>query len=303
MRWRLVVIGVAALGVACSAPVAGPSATASAPAPSLLAASTQVASLDPSPGASSPASTPTSSEVSCLDALAARASEAASGAELTPAQATDALLKEAGRLLDVDPARLSLPAGLEQTEEWGPGFDWYAAHVAAPTPDDDVVLYVDRASGVVIEPSDFEACWQEVLAARGKIAPDVADMLAGMRDDDLLTVAITAAGADYDAALARVHALYPNAWFDGGRPQTGDDALNIEIMTVLRVAYSEASLAATAPIADAARASGASIEYVSRYAPMIWIKANASTIQALADHPSVASIDSSGTLAPQEPRR
>lgn len=302
MRWRLVVIAVAALGVACSARVAGPPATALAPTASPFAAPIQVASLDPSPTASWPASTPTSSDASCLAALGARPGQVANGAQLTLVQAAVALLEEAGRLLSVEPARLSLPAGLEQTEEWGPGYEWYAAKVAVPAPREGIVLYVDRVSGVVIEPNDFEACWQEVLAARGKIAPDVADMLADMGNDDVLTVAITAAGADYDAALARVRALYPNASFDGGRPQTGDDALNIEIMTVLRAAYSEASLAATAPIADAARASGATIEYSSRYAPMIWIKANASTIQALAVHPSVASIDSSGTLAPQEPR-
>ncbi len=213
------------------------------------------------------------------------------------------------RLLRLGAERLGVPVeevrlfALESFVVPGDSSRWVGGKVLHDASGEAVVVAVRVATGEVVDGSTLEARIEAGYARQGKIDPAVEDQLQAASPTDRLTVAVLVRGGSRAAAIASVRAKYWWANFSGDVPDTGNDALNLEIRSALRTAYREAARRAVDPIVARAEALGMTVEYAAAFAPLVYVTGTPEAIRQLAEEPAVfrIMISSATTMASAGP--
>lgn len=217
---------------------------------------------------------------------------------VAPGLAADALvpLDDAeieARILRFGAERLGVPVeevrlfALESFVVPGDSSRWVGGKVLHDATGGAVVVAARVASGEVVDGPSLEARIQAGYARQGKVDPAVEDQLQAASPTERLTVAVLVRGGSRAAAIASVRAKYWWANFSGDVPDTGDDALNLEIRSALRTAWREAARRAIEPVVARAEALGMTVEYAAAFAPIVYVTGTAEAIRQLADEPAV----------------
>lgn len=189
--------------------------------------------------------------------------------------------------------RLGVPAeevrlfALETFVVPGDASRWVGGKVLHDATDKAVVVAIRVSTGEVVDGPTLEARIEAGYARQGKIDPAVEEQLQAASPTDRLTVAVLVRGGSRAAAIASVRAKYWWANFSGDVPDTGNDALNIEIRNALRAAYREAARRAVEPIIARAEALGMRVEYAAAFAPLVYVTGTAEAIRLLAEEPAI----------------
>jgi hypothetical protein len=197
------------------------------------------------------------------------------------------------RLLRLGAERLGVPVeevrlfALESFVVPGDSSRWVGGKVLHDASGEAVVVAARVATGEVVDGSTLEARNEAGYARQGKIDPAVEDQLQAASPTDRLTVAVLVRGGSRAAAIASVRAKYWWANFSGDVPDTGNDALNLEIRSALRTAYREAARRAVEPIVARAEALGMTVEYAAAFAPLVYVTGTPEAIRQLAEEPAV----------------
>jgi len=150
-----------------------------------------------------------------------------------------------------------------------------------------VVVFASLDTGEIIEGAALEARIQAGRSQEGRIDPMLQGQLQTASPTDRLTIAVLVRGGPREAVVASVRARYPTARFNGDMPDTGDDALNIEIRSALRNAYKEAARRAVGPIVARTATLGMTVEYTAAFAPLVYVTGTPDAIRQLATEPGV----------------
>lgn len=264
---------------------------------------TPVALLAIAPAAGSIGSVGSDSQAAEPDSPAAASSPAVEAPPSPAAGPTDET-EARGRVIRLGAAALGLPVDEVDlfTLEWnvipGDPSRWAGGKVLRIGGTEAAVAWANLDTGEVIDGAAFETRSRAGGANEGRIDPTLARLLDAAAPAGGLTVAVLVRGGPREAIIAGVKARYPNVTFTAEVPDTGADALNIEIRSARRTAYREAAQRALTPVIARATALGMGVEYAARFAPLVYVTGTPDAIRQLAtESPVIRIMASTGTRA------